>query len=1216
MTAAWAPTGRTVVRTAAAVILVLTLVGSAAWAFWTTDSAPGGNGASAAAVVDQGSKPSASASERTVTVSWAPTTLSTGDPVTGYLVRRYDAATLTLQSIGTGCSGTLTTTTCAETRVPAGQWVYAVTPVVGTNWRGQESVRSAPVTVAAPSLTLSTTRVRPGTSMTGTAAGFLSGDTLRYRLDSPAGTELTGTLAGTATPTTVPASGGGAVNVTVPAGTADGSHTIYAVASPSGDAGVADIVVDGTPPPVPVLTLTPTATSGDSVTFAFSEAEASATVECRLDSAAFAPCQSPVEYSGLAAGSHTFQARAVDTVGNVSALTSYTWTVSLSVPTVSIGFPLFGGAYNDSGFTAGCATAATGDVCGSADDDLLVVAVAVSLRRSSTGLYWNGSSFSAASETFLNATGTTDWSYGISPASLPEGDYTVRARATDATTNVGFDTRTFTIDRTAPAVPTLTTVPPNPSGSTTSVGFTTTDPTAGFQCSLDAGAWSACSTPQQYAGLTDGSHTVSVRAVDPAGNTSAAASTTWTVDATAPTAVMSFPTAARLNLAGWTAGCGTPATGDICGTSADAGSGIARVEVSIRRASTNSYWDGAGFAASIETWHLATGTTSWSYAFAGTSFPADGGYTVRWRAVDAAGNTTTGGVDLVVDTTAPAAPTIVQAPPDPSGPTVQFDFNAEAQAQAECRMDALAWTPCTAPVAYADLAAGSHTFAVRATDLAGNTGTPASYTWTVDVGLPSVSVSFPSAGRTYNDAGFADGCGTPAGDLCGTAADPQGNLARVDVSIQRQSTSLFWDGTGFASPTEVYLPATGTQAWSYPIAAAAFPAEGDYTVRARATDGVGLTAVDTVTMTIDRTPPPAPTITSGPTGTTGATGTFTFTGQAGAVFECRLDTGAWLTCTSPRSVSGLTDGSHTFDVRAVDQAGNTGPATSRTWTVDTAGPAVASTFPTAGGVYNNTTFDAGCVAGTGDICGTSSDAGSGVATVQISLQRASTGLYLSGTTFGSGSQNWITATGTTAWTYPLAAATFPANDTYVLAVRATDVVGNTTTTTTSFRIDRTVPTVTGLTTTNVSGGLTSRLDAGDTFSLTFSDAMAPGSILAGWSGTTVQNVVVRATGNGGAKDKLVVYNATNTTLLPLGTLNLKRSDYVAGAMTFGLTGTASTLSMSGTTVTIKLGTPSGVPTLAAAAANITWTPDTGATDLAGNAVATTAYTEGDNDRDF
>ena len=70
-------------------------------------------------------------------------------------------------------------------------------------------------------------------------------------------------------------------------------------------------------------------------------------------------------------------------------------------------------------------------------------------------------------------------------------------------------------------------------------------------------------------------------------------------------------------------------------------------------------------------------------------------------------------------------------------------------------------------------------------------------------------------------------------------------------------------------------------------------------------------------------------------------------------------------------------------------------------------------------------------------------------------------------------------------------------------------------------------------------------------------------------------------------------------------------------MTFGATGTPSTMTMSGNSVTITLGTASSTTaaTTAAAAANMIWTPAGGA-DLAGNTSATTAYTETDLDSDF
>jgi hypothetical protein len=63
-------------------------------------------------------------------------------------------------------------------------------------------------------------------------------------------------------------------------------------------------------------------------------------------------------------------------------------------------------------------------------------------------------------------------------------------------------------------------------------------------------------------------------------------------------------------------------------------------------------------------------------------------------------------------------------------------------------------------------------------------------------------------------------------------------------------------------------------------------------------------------------------------------------------FECHLDRAPWQACTSPHAVSGLADGRHSFEVRAVTAAGRPDPTPAhREWTVDTTGPEVTATSP-------------------------------------------------------------------------------------------------------------------------------------------------------------------------------------------------------------------------------------------------------------------------------
>ena len=81
---------------------------------------------------------------------------------------------------------------------------------------------------------------------------------------------------------------------------------------------------------------------------------------------------------------------------------------------------------------------------------------------------------------------------------------------------------------------------------------------------------------------------------------------------------------------------------------------------------------------------------------------------------------------------------------------------------------------------------------------------------------------------------------------------------------------------------------------------------------------------------------------------------FTFTSnEQNSTFECRIDNGSFSACTSPKAYDGLAYGSHTFDVRGTDPAGNTDatPAT-YTWTVDTVPPTGSVTI-NAGSTYIN-----------------------------------------------------------------------------------------------------------------------------------------------------------------------------------------------------------------------------------------------------------------------
>jgi hypothetical protein len=211
---------------------------------------------------------------------------------------------------------------------------------------------------------------------------------------------------------------------------------------------------------------------------------------------------------------------------------------------------------------------------------------------------------------------------------------------------------------------------------------------------------------------------------------------------------------------------------------------------------------------------------------------------------------------------------------------------------------------------------------VRATDQAGNTdSTPASYTWAVNAGAPSVSITAPSGFVNLADAD----------PYTVTATSPDGDVSGVELFACTDASNDCSTGSWVSLGSDATAPYTGS--WS-------LPADGNAALRAVATDVGSNTGEDIVNVTIDRTRP-VTSIDSAPADPTSSTGaSFDFSAsEGGASFQCRLDGGSFAACSSPKSYSSLAEGAHTFDVQATDAAGNAEAAPQTyTWTVDTTAP--------------------------------------------------------------------------------------------------------------------------------------------------------------------------------------------------------------------------------------------------------------------------------------
>ncbi len=431
-----------------------------------------------------------------------------------------------------------------------------------------------------------------------------------------------------------------------------------------------------------------------------------------------------------------------------------------------------------------------------------------------------------------------------------------------------------------PYVPqtTITAAPPALTNSNDpSFEFSSDVFTANFECRLDGGAWSVCSSPQNYTDLADGQHTFEVRAVSPPGNPDATpAAHTWTIETSGPdTTINSGPSGVT--------GDNNPSFGFSSET-------------------------GATFACQLDSAPFAPCDSPKGYADL-----SDGPHTFRVRATDAAGKTgPTAERAFTVDSAAPAVSIDTHPPALTNNNDPSFTFSGETGATFECRLEASPFEPCASPISFTGLADGEHAFTVQATDAAGNSA-EAAYTWTIDTTPPDTTITVsPDDPTNSANPSFSFSSTEPGGSFtCQLDSQP---------------------ATACTSPQSY----TGLS-------------DGPHTFTVFATDAAGNAdpSPATDTWTID-TAAPVATITAGPPNpSTSANAGFSFTSESGATFACRLDGGAWSACASPKSYTGLSEATHTFEVRASDAAGNTGPADSHTWTIDL--PAAGALYVTASG---------------------------------------------------------------------------------------------------------------------------------------------------------------------------------------------------------------------------------------------------------------------------
>jgi hypothetical protein len=215
----------------------------------------------------------------------------------------------------------------------------------------------------------------------------------------------------------------------------------------------------------------------------------------------------------------------------------------------------------------------------------------------------------------------------------------------------------------------------------------------------------------------------------------------------------------------------------------------------------------------------------------------------------------------------------------------------------ECALDAGAFSSCATGKSYSSLSDGIHTFKVRATDTAGNLGLATTYTWTIDTTTPMASLSaYPDSITNQTVANFGFSATPPSG----------GSI----IGYECQLDSGAWSSCSSPKSYSSLL-------------------QGNHSFGVRSIDNnLNVSDPMTYSWTIDTTVPVL-TISGHPAVlTNSASAQFIFAAMDsgdGAIdtYYCQLDGAGFNQCSSPRDLSGLAQGSHVFEVKVTDTAGNT-----------------------------------------------------------------------------------------------------------------------------------------------------------------------------------------------------------------------------------------------------------------------------------------------------
>jgi len=541
---------------------------------------------------------------------------------------------------------------------------------------------------------------------------------------------------------------------------AEGSHQVSInivdlVGNPGESPASFQWVIDVTAPVTSIVSASPSAPINNSATIEFQfAANESATLQCSIDNNAFNTCVSPLSINNLVEGAHWFEVRAADVAGNIGLPASYSWSVDLSAPLITLGniLPLEGltnskdvsvdfsisevsdvtcsfdgvplspciSPFTTSVLTDGnhnlviSAIDGAGNLSTSAqlnwtmDFTLPSISFGAILPSASSNINSNSLTVEVIPSEIVNFSSTLngeDLAQSVSPivlSNLPQGFYILEVTAIDSAGNPANSiSHSFTVDQTSPLLTVNSSVGVLTNSDNNTLTFSANE-SASFSCNVDASGYTACASPLALSGLADGEHNVEVKATDLAGNVSTVSTLTWVVDTLASTTSLTAHFSKR-NVVTFTLSASEANSTFLCSL------------------------DGAVSSA-------CTSPKTYTVSVGAHSFLA--------RAVDAAGNIDPVGATYNFTVTPPITTTLVSASfgslTNQNSMTFTFTSN-HSNASFQCSLDNAAPSVCTSPKSYTGLADASHNFRVQAIDIYGGVdAVGASFSWVVDTTSPSI----------------------------------------------------------------------------------------------------------------------------------------------------------------------------------------------------------------------------------------------------------------------------------------------------------------------------------------------------------------------------------------------------------------------------------------------------------------------------------------------